>query len=36
MIRLDKDKVSCKENQGAIYKINCIDCDACYIGESGR
>ena len=31
-----KDKDEPKNRQGAVYKINCSDCDAFYIGETGR
>ena len=25
-----------KDTQGAAYKVNCLDCEQCYIGETGR
>ena len=31
-----KDKDELKNRQGAVYKINCSDCHASYIGETGR
>lgn len=31
-----KDKEQPNERQGAVYKINCSDCHASYIGETGR
>ena len=31
----DKDKAE-ERQQGAVYKIRCCDCQACYIGETGR
>lgn len=36
IIRIGKDKDPIMNRCGAIYKINCIDCDACYVGQSGR
>ena len=24
------------DTQGAVYKVNCLDCDQCYKGETGR
>ena len=36
IIILGKDKVNFKDKSGVTYKINCINCDACYIGQSGR
>ena len=36
MVRLGKDKIPYKERKGVIYKIDCIDCDACYIGDPSR
>ena len=32
----DKDKNEPRNRQGAVYKINCSDCHAPYIGETGR
>ena len=31
-----KDKDEPRNGQGALYKINCSDCHASYIGETGR
>ena len=31
-----KDKDKPKDRQGAVYKIKCCDCQASYIGETGR
>ena len=31
-----KDKDEPRNGQGAVYKINCSDCHASYIGETGR
>ena len=31
-----KDKVLGKEKSGLVYQISCRDCDAVYIGETGR
>ena len=31
-----KDKGKPKDRQGAVYKIKCCDCQATYIGETGR
>ena len=31
-----KDKDEPKDRQGAVYKIKCCDCQATYIGETGR
>ena len=31
-----KDKNKPEGRQGAVYKINCFDCQASYIGETGR
>ena len=31
-----KDKVFDKEKSGLVYQISCRDCDAVYIGETGR
>ena len=31
-----KDAIEPGYRQGAIYKINCSDCDQCYIGETKR
>ena len=31
-----KDREQPDERQGAVYKINCSDCQATYIGETGR
>ena len=31
-----KDKEHPRDRQGAIYKIKCADCQATYIGETGR
>ena len=33
MIRLGKDLVNDKEKSGVTYKINCIDCNMCYIDQ---
>ena len=31
-----KDKDKPEDRQGAVYKIKCCDCQASYIGETGR
>ena len=31
-----KDKDKPEDTQGAVYKIKCCDCQAFYIGETGR
>lgn len=31
-----KDRTPSDEQSGVVYKVNCTDCDACYIGETGR
>ena len=31
-----KDKDKPEDRQGAVYKIKCCDCQAAYIGETGR
>ena len=31
-----KDKDKSEDRQGAVYKIKCCDCQASYIGETGR
>ena len=31
-----KDKDKPEDRQGAVYKIKCYDCQASYIGETGR
>ena len=31
-----KDKGKPEDRQGAVYKIKCCDCQASYIGETGR
>ena len=31
-----KDAIEPGYRQGAIYKINCSDCDKCYIGKTKR
>ena len=31
-----KDKDKPEDREGAVYKIKCCDCQACYIGETGR
>ena len=31
-----KDKDKPEDRQGAVNKIKCCDCQACYIGETGR
>ena len=31
-----KDAIESGYRQGAIYKLNCIDCDQCYIGKTKR
>ena len=36
LLSLFKDAIEPEYRQGAIYKINCSDCDQCYIGETKR
>ena len=31
-----KDKGKLEDRQGAVYEIKCCDCQASYIGETGR
>ena len=33
---MSKDKDRPEDRQGAVYKIKCCDCQASYIGETGR
>ena len=35
-VRLGKDKCKKMDKCGTVYKINCKNCDVCYIGESKR
>ena len=32
----DRDEPTCNNRQGAVYKIKCSNCQASYIGETGR
>ena len=36
LLRLFKDAIKPRYRQGAIYKINCSDCDQCSIGDTKR
>ena len=36
IIKKGKDKLNSNRNQNIVYKINCINCNACYIGETKR
>ena len=36
LLSLFKDAIEPRYRQEAIYKINCSDCDQCYIGETKR
>ena len=31
-----KDHISDDDKSSVVYKINCCDCDASYVGETGR
>ena len=33
---MGKDKQSCFDKRNIVYKIDCIDCDATYIGQISR
>ena len=36
IIRLGKDKYQKNEKSHVVYKINCCDCDASYVGQTSR
>ncbi|XP_026825421.1 DNA cross-link repair 1 protein-like [Ooceraea biroi] len=36
LIKLGKDRLSKGERTGVVYQINCMDCEACYIGQTKR
>ena len=36
IIRLGKDKYHKNKNSHVVYKINCCDCDASYVGQTSR
>ena len=36
IIKLGKDKTKISDNVNVVYKINCKNCDASYVGQSGR
>ncbi|XP_011882019.1 PREDICTED: uncharacterized protein LOC105569853 [Vollenhovia emeryi] len=36
IIKKGKDRLPNKKQTELIYKINCVDCDACYIGQTKR
>ena len=36
IIKLQKDKIETVNKLNSVYKINCIDCDKCYAGQSQR
>jgi len=36
LIKAQKDSLSKSSNMNVIYKINCKDCDASYVGQTGR
>lgn len=31
-----KDRREVEDQAGVVYKLNCLDCSKCYVGESGR
>ena len=31
-----KDKIPISQKQGVVYKVNCKNCDSCYIGQTKR
>ena len=36
IIKLVKDKTKTCDNVNVVYKINCKDCNASYVGQTGR
>ncbi|XP_064469769.1 uncharacterized protein LOC135384497 [Ornithodoros turicata] len=36
LISKPKDIVAPEDQSGVVYKLQCLDCDTCYIGETGR
>ena len=36
IIKLQKDPLKKLDNLNAVYKINCSDCDKCYVGQTKR
>ena len=36
IFRKPKDPIDFEEKRGLVYQISCRDCDAIYIGETGR
>ena len=36
IIKLGKDKTKIGDNVNVVYKINCKNCDASYVGQTGR
>ncbi|EFN66416.1 hypothetical protein EAG_06731, partial [Camponotus floridanus] len=35
-IKVGKDKLDKDSRSNIVYKINCMDCDASYVGQTGR
>ena len=36
IIKVNKDKISKLENKDVVYKINCQDCEMCYVEQTER
>ena len=36
IIKRGKDKIPISQEQGVVYKVNCKNCDSCYIGQTKR